>query len=162
MIRTMFSAALAAALLWTGAATAADTLQLTSEVFQEKEIAGKDGKKGKEMVPASTVVPGTEVIYVITYKNVGAEPAAKVVITNPVPKELEFKTGSAKGASSVKPEVSVDGGASYGALNKLKVAGKDGKPRPAQGADVTHVRWTLGFAVKPGAEGKVTYRARLR
>lgn len=162
MIRKIFSAALAAALLWAGSAAAADTLQLSSEAFQEKAVTGRDGKKGKELVPVTTVVPGTEVIYVITYKNVGSEPAAKVVITNPVPKELEFKSGSAKGASSVKPEVSVDGGNTWGALNKLRVAGADGKPRPAQGADVTHVRWTLGFAVKPGAEGKVTYRAKLK
>ena len=37
----------------------------------------------------------------------------------------------------------MDAGKSWGALASLTVKGEDGKPRAAQGSDVTHVRWKL-------------------
>lgn len=156
-------AAILAALVLTfaGAAAAQDTLQLTSAVFQEIEVTGANGKKEKKTVPAAKVVPGTEVIYVITYRNVGSQTAEKVVISNPLPKELLYKGGSASGKGT-KFEVSADGGNAYGALPSLKVTGADGKKRPAQPADVTHLRWTLAKAVAPGAQGTVSYRAVLK
>jgi uncharacterized repeat protein (TIGR01451 family) len=147
-----------AALLAAGPAWPADTLQLTTGAFQE--IANADGT-GKTLVPAAKVVPGGEVVYVITYRNVGAVPASKVVIDNPVPRELAYRDGSAGGAGA-RVLMSVDGGHSYGALAKLRVKGADSKLRPARGADVTHLRWTLPGAVKPGASGTVTYRATLK
>lgn len=143
------------------AAIAADAMQLKSEVFQEIESADATGKKEKTLVPVTSVVPGTEVVYVTTYKNNGLKPADKVVINNPIPANLEYKAESAYG-SGAAGEVSVNGGKTWGKLAALQIAGADGKPRPAQPADVTHVRWVLGFSVKPGDEGKVTYRARLK
>jgi uncharacterized repeat protein (TIGR01451 family) len=128
-------------------------------VEQEVETRGKDGKVRKQMVPAAKVVPGTEVTYVITYRNKGTQPAEKVVINNPVPPELTYQGSSGEGA---RFEVSVDGGVAYGVLPSLRVTGADGKPRPAQPADVTHLRWTLARAVPPGAEGTVRYRALLK
>ena len=142
-------------------AMAQDTLLLTMKSMQEIEVTGKNGKKQKQLVPAAKVVPGSEVIYVITYKNAGDKPADKAVISNAVPKELIYKGGSASGKNA-KFEVSVDGGASYGALPSLKVVGADGKTRPAQPADVTHLRWSLVGAVAPGKEGTVSYKADLK
>jgi hypothetical protein len=55
--------------------------------------------------------------------------------------------------------VSVDAGKSWGALASLKVKGADGKPRAAQGSDVTHVRWKLRDPVRAGEQGSVSYRA---
>lgn len=153
---------LAAALpLFGGAAFAQDIVQVTTEVLQEVEVVAKSGKKEKKTVPATKIVPGTEVIYVITYKNAGDKPADKFVVNNAVPKELAYKGGSASGKGA-RFEVSVDGGQKYGALPSLRVAGADGKPRPAQAADVTHLRWTLAQAVAPGAQGSVSYRAVLK
>lgn len=154
-------ASLLLSLLAVTPALAQDTLELTAQVLQEVESRGKDGKVRKQRVPAAKVVPGTEVIYVITYRNKGAQPAEKVVINNPVPAELAYKGSSASGQNA-KFEVSVDGGASYGVLPSLRVTGADGKPRPAQPADVTHLRWTLARTVAPGAEGTVSYRAVLK
>lgn len=154
-------ASLLLSLLVAAPALAQDTLELTAQVLQEVESRGKDGKVRKQRVPAAKVVPGTEVTYVITYRNKGAQPAEKVVINNPVPAELAYKGSSASGQGT-KFEVSVDGGASYGVLPSLRVTGADGKPRPAQAADVTHLRWTLARAVPPGAEGTVSYRAVLK
>lgn len=136
-------------------------MQLKTEAFQEVDVTGKSGKKEKKRQVLTRALPGQEVIYDITYRNAGSKPAEKVVVNNPVPKGLVYQPGSAQGAGTLA-EVSVDGGKTYGALETLKVAGADGKPRAAKAADVTHVRWTLSTALKSGAEGKVSYRAVLK
>jgi uncharacterized repeat protein (TIGR01451 family) len=140
------------------AAAAQDALELRNAVFQDVEVKAADGTMHKERVPAAKVVPGSEVIYVITYQNVGKQPATDVVITNPIPSELAYRPEPQPGPTAA-PEVSVDAGKSWGALAKLVVTGDDGKPRPAQGSDVTHVRWKLGTPVKAGEQGSVSYRA---
>jgi len=144
-----------------GNAYADGNLTLTKSVFHEVEVKGKDGKIEKKMVPATTVVPGTEVFFVVTYQNHGEKPAEKVVITNPVPKELEYIT------STITPsvgdlKVSVDGGKVYDDLKRLEVKGADGKVRPARASDVTEVRWLLKSDVAPGGEGSVSFLARLK
>jgi uncharacterized repeat protein (TIGR01451 family) len=139
-------------------AAAEGTLELRNEVFQEIDVKNADGTTRRERVPAAKVVPGTEVIYVITYKNAGAQPATDVVITNPIPAELAYQPEPGPGPSAV-PDVSVDQGSKFGALASLSVKDADGKPRPAQGSDVTHVRWQLREPVAPGGQGSVSYRA---
>lgn len=140
------------------AVAAQDTLELRNSVYQEVDVVDADGTTHRERVPAAKVVPGTEVIYVITYRNAGKQPATEVVITNPIPAELAYRPEQGPGPSAA-PEVSVDEGKSWGALASLKVVGADGKPRAAQGSDVTHVRWKLGAPVKAGDQGSVSYRA---
>ena len=160
MVTNSLRLALAAsALLCFGAAHAAGGLQLSNQVFQEIEVVGADGKPEHQTVPAAMVVPGTEVFYVITYRNTGDKPADKVAITNPVPAELEYV--SVLGPAPAN-QVSVDGGKQYGALASLSVTGADGKPRPAEAADVTHVRWMLNAALPPGGGGSVSFKARLK
>jgi uncharacterized repeat protein (TIGR01451 family) len=135
-------------------------LELIKEVFQEVEVKGPDGKIEKKMVPADMVVPGTEIFYVITYRNKG-EKAEKVVITNPIPKELDYISASEE-KSGADIHVSVDEGKVYNKLERLDIKGPDGKVRSAQAADVTHVRWTLPSSVGMGQEGKVSFKARLK
>lgn len=159
LLQTLRLFLVAGASLWLGAAQAAGGLQLSNEVFQEIEVTGADGKPERQIVPAATVVPGTEVFYVITYRNAGDQPAEKVAITNPVPAGLEYV--AVRGPAPAN-QVSVDGGKQYGALANLSVTGADGKPRPAQAADVTHVRWTLSSALPPGNGGVVSFKARLK
>jgi uncharacterized repeat protein (TIGR01451 family) len=149
--------AVAIALFWFGAAHARASLELKNEVFQEVEVKSADGKTERKIVPASRVLPGTEVQYVVTYVNKGEHTAGQVAITNPIPKELEYI--SAAGLGEV--EVSVDG-KTYGPLAALRVTDVDGKERAAKPSDVTHVRWRIASSLKPGEEGKVSFRARLK
>lgn len=135
----------------------AKSIDLKNEAFMEKEEKAKDGKKVKKLVPATTVVPGEEVIFVITYKNVGKDAATDIVVTNPIPKNMTFK--AAENEKNANAEVSVDGGKVFGSLAQLKVQDKLRKQRPALPTDVTHVRWKVAGAVQPNAEGKVRLRA---
>lgn len=146
-------------LLFAEIAHAGDNLTLTGAVFQEMEIKNADGKIERKMMQAETVVPGTEVVYVITYQNKGAKPAEKVVITNPVPKELEYIMVM---PSVAKFDVSVDEGKKYDDLQRLNIKDSDGKRRPARATDVTHLRWAIPSDVAPGKTGAVSFRARLK
>ena len=147
------------AVSWVAVADAAGGLKLTNRVFQEIEVKRTDGQTERKTVPAAMVVPGNEVFYVITYENTADKPADNVVVTNPVPAELEYV--SVLGPAPAN-QVSVDGGRHYGALASLTVTGADGEPRPAVAADVTHVRWTLNGALKPGNSGSLSFKARLK
>lgn len=136
----------------------AEALQLTTEAFQEVVVKDKSGKPEKTRQKVTNALPGTEIIYVVSYRNGGAKPAANVVVNNPVPPSLAYQAGSAQG-SGARAEVSVDGGRQFGALETLRVVKEDGSLRPAQGADVTHVRWTVLAPVPAGKGGIVSYRA---
>lgn len=158
IVRTTRWALGAAVLLCAGTALAAGRLELKNTVFQEIEVATEDGRTEIRQVPATRVIPGTEVIYVIDYGNVGDGPVENVAITNPIPDELAYV--GEDGAIPVTT-VSVDDGAQYGELAELTVPGPDGELRPAQPSDVTHLRWVLP-ALPAGGDGAVSFRARVR
>lgn len=137
---------------------AAEGLQLQNESFQEVVVKGKNGKPEKKRVKVTNAVPGTEVIFVLTYRNTGNKPATRIVINDDVPTSLAYVPASAEGTGTVA-EVSVDGGKTFGALERLKVKAADGSLRAARADEVTHVRWTLQAALPAGKEGSVSYRA---
>jgi uncharacterized repeat protein (TIGR01451 family) len=157
-IARLLSPLLLGALLSAPVAALAAGLELKSEAFQDITVKGKDGKVQKKRQAVTTAVPGAEIIYVISYRNAGTQPASDVVINNPIPAEMQYVAGSADGAGT-RAEVSVDGGKQFGALEALQVKGADGKPRSARNEDVTHLRWTVLGAIAPGKNGSVSYRA---
>ena len=137
--------------------------QIEVKTVAEIEVTETD-KQGKKLVKRAaptTVVPGTEVIYTITAKNTGNEPADNIVVTNPVPKETVYVDGSAFGAGT-SITFSVDGGKSFDQAKNLVIKDKAGKFRTAKAEDYTHVRWTLQFNLQPGQEAPVWYRVRVK
>jgi uncharacterized repeat protein (TIGR01451 family) len=158
IVRTARWALGAAVLLCVGVAQAAGKLEISNSVFQEVAVQTEDGRTERRQAPVTRVIPGNEVIYVISYRNVGDGPVANVAITNPVPNELIYVASA--GAIQVS-EVSVDQGERYGDLSDLTVPGPDGAPRPAQPADVTHLRWNLP-ELPAGSDGAVSFTARVR
>lgn len=136
-------------------------ITLTTVVETEITEVNAQGKKINRRTPAASVIPGSEVIYTITAKNTGTEPAENILVTNPIPAQTVYVDGSAYGAGSVIT-FSVDGGKSYALPDQLKVKDKSGKSRAATAEDYTHVRWHLQFSLKPGEEAPVWYRVRVK
>ena len=120
--------------------------QIEVKTVAEIEVTeiDKQGNKVVKRTAPTTVVPGTEVIYTITAKNTGTEPADNIVVTNPVPKETVYVDGSAFGAGT-KITFSVDGGKSFDQAKNLTVKDASGKSRTPKAEDYTHVRWTFQF-----------------
>jgi uncharacterized repeat protein (TIGR01451 family) len=134
------------------------SIELRMIAEQEVEVIKTEGEKEVKRLPAARVVPGDEVIYTIFYRNLGAEMADSVAITNPVPAHMLYKDGSAGGEGTVIT-FSVDNGKTYDAAGNLKVLDADGKERPAMASDYTHVRWTLEESLPPAAVGRVSFAA---
>lgn len=140
-------------LLMPTAAIAADNVALTSEVFVEKTARDAQGRTVTTLQEPKVVVPGDKLVFMLKYKNQGAAPATNFVLTNPLPEAVAFQ-----GTSDAGAEVSVDGGKSWGQLATLTVKAADGSLRPAQTADVTHVRWAVKSPIPAGAQGKLSFR----
>lgn len=126
----------------------------------QKNEKGETVSVQKDLM-AAKVVPGDTVTFTLTYANRGKQPATNVAVIDPVPEHMAYLDGSAKGAGT-RIEFSVDGGRTYGAPDKLTVTGGDGKVRPAQGTDYTHIRWTVLAPVAAGANGTVSFKAKVK
>jgi uncharacterized repeat protein (TIGR01451 family) len=140
------------------AAFAAVTLVHTVEKVER--VTAQDGTVTTELVAADKVIPGDELHYTISFSNDGdavVDPGT-IVITNPLPAELEYIGGSAFGAGTTIT-YSVDGTA-FGAPETLKIT-VDGVEVVAPASAYTAIRWTFGPALDPGAKSYVSFNARL-
>jgi uncharacterized repeat protein (TIGR01451 family) len=131
-------------------------ISLEGDVKLEKTVVDPDGKSRVELVAPDLIVPGDRLVFGTDYRNSGSETVANFVVTNPLPSAVRL-------APDADPSlvVSVDGGKIWGVLSGLTVATEDGGARPADHADVTHVRWTLAM-VAPGETGRLEFPAIIR
>jgi uncharacterized repeat protein (TIGR01451 family) len=134
------------------ALAAADNVTLSSHAFVEKVKPGPNGKPVTVLEEPRLVTPGDKLVFELSYRNQGAQPATGFVITDPIPSAVTFT-----GAVSPGAVYSVDGGRTWGPLAALRVATANGASRPATATDVTTVRWSFP-AIPAGASGKVSFR----
>jgi len=139
---------------------AAADIRLKAVAEVEISVVNDKGETELKRMPATKVIPGTEVIYTITVSNLGDQPADSVVVTDPIPENTTYVDRSAFGAGT-KITFSVDGGKSYDLAGKLKVKDAAGKLRAATASDYTHIRWVLSFTLKPMDVAPVWFKARL-
>lgn len=102
----------------------------------------------------SQVIPGDRLVFTTRYTNSSTEVVEDFVVTNPLPKAVML-------VEDGDFEVSVDGGKTFGPFAAQSVTLEDGADRPAELADVTHIRWTLA-RLTPGQHGSVNYFAVIR
>jgi uncharacterized repeat protein (TIGR01451 family) len=136
---------------------AASPIELTSNIFVEKQQKKADGTYSVNLVKPDIIVPGDQLVFVVRFRNIGSEPASNFTVTNPMPKAVAF-SGTSDGAELV----SIDGGKSWGKLSQLRVGNADGTSRPALMTDVTHIKWNLNQTLTAGAEGKLIFRGVVR
>lgn len=134
-------------------AFAANQVALDNSVFVERVTTDASGKERVLLEEPKVVVPGDRLVFVLNYRNAGAQPADQFVITNPMPSAVRFA-----GTGNAGEIVSVDGGKTWGTLDTLTMPQADGTRRPAQPADVTHVRWAFQKPIPAGGAGKLMFR----
>lgn len=154
--RPMIAAVLAATA--TVASAAAGPLQVTSSILVESRTAAADGTTRIALVKPSKVTPGDKVIFVLSYRNTGAQPLANVVLDNPLPRQIAYRSAN---PGSPAPDVSVDG-KTFGSLATLRVRSLDGSTRAAGPNDVTSVRWRLASPLAAGSQGQFAFQAVLK
>ena len=143
------------------AAPAADAIVSQLSALKHVVRTDADGKVIEEYVPFTTVIPGDTLLCTVEYTNNGATPAARMIVTLPVPPEMTLVPASAQ-HQDTETAFSVDGGSTFAALDQLSVTENDGTVRPARADDVNSVRWILRTDLAPGATGKVSYLATLK
>jgi uncharacterized repeat protein (TIGR01451 family) len=132
-------------------------LELKTVAESEQEYVNDAGQKAQRLVPAGKVVPGDEIVWTITAKNICDKAADNIVIANPVPEQMSFVANSAMGVGA-EITYSVDGKA-FDAPNALLVNDANGTARTASPDQYRVVRWTYKTAFAPGATAFVRYRA---
>jgi uncharacterized repeat protein (TIGR01451 family) len=130
-------------------------VELTTEMFEVVEKQQNNGTSKVEWVNPDNIIPGDKVGYRISFKNTGEQPAADIVLNNPVPENTIYVEGSARGANSTIV-FSVDGGKQFANPEQLFIE-VNGKKVPATAKDYTHVRWTLNQPLPAGKDGNVQY-----
>ena len=143
------------------AQTQQGNLELKLVAQKEMVVTDSQGNKQIKRVEPAKVVPGDEIIYTITYTNVGTQAAENVFITNPVPEHMNYKEGSAAGMGTTIT-FSVDKGVTYDVPINLKIKNSDGTTRPVGAGDFTNIRWALTNPLPPKGTGYVEYRAVLQ
>jgi uncharacterized repeat protein (TIGR01451 family) len=138
-------------------AHAANAVELKSVAEVEVEVVNSKGKKELKRQPVDKAVPGTEVIYTTTFKNIADKPVGNIALNNPVPANTTYKGGSAFGANT-DITYSIDGGKTWGTPDKLKVKMADSKERPALPSEYTHIRWVYKGELGVGKSGDVGFR----
>ena len=141
----------------TAAAQDKGCVELKTVAEVEQQYTNEQGQKASRLVPAEKVVPGNEVVWTITARNVCDKPVADVVIANPVPEHMTFVAGSALGVGT-DIQYSIDGKA-FAAPASLTVREVDGSSRNARPDEYRAVRWTYKAAFPAGTTAFVRYRA---
>lgn len=101
--------------------------------------------------------------YRLTFTNVGKQRVRGVELKNPLPPQFRFVAGSAQASrEDTKVEYSIDGGRTFSPQPMEEVV-VDGRrvQRAAPPEKYTHVRWTVGGWVAPGATVTAEFDARL-
>lgn len=145
------------ALLAPASAVLGNQVALDSEVFVERSEEQVDGSVTVTREEPTRVVPGDNLVFVLTYENTGAEAAGNFIVTNPMPDAVVFAEAIDGGAV-----YSVDGGTTFRLLTELSIASEGGVERAAQAMDVTHIRWTLTEPIAAGATGQLRFRGVVR
>lgn len=164
MSRLLLTAALLATLgsFSTGVqAVGDDAIKVTSIAEVETVVTGKDGNKMRKRSPVQKAVPGTEVIYTTTFKNLIKKPVGNIVIDNPIPNASVYKVGSAFG-KDCDIQFSVDGGKTFGHAEELTIKEADGKTHPALAKEYTNIRWIYKKQLAAGKSGEVGFSASIK
>ena len=150
---------LAGLLLLSGSALAQQrTIQLEHKAEQWESVTDDSGIEQPRLIEAARVLPGEEVLFTVTYTNVGDQAAEDVVITNPVPEHMSYVNSSATG-DNTSVAFSVDGGETFAAPQNLRITDDLGVERPAAAKDYSHIRWVVDSDLTAGGSGTVQFAA---
>ena len=158
-MRQLYITALTAALF--GFSLPASALTATQTVEKEIVVTNDDGTETLKRVEAASVVPGERVVYSLNYVNDADDAATDLVLTMPIPQQVEFMEGTADKSGSVVT-YSADGGQSFAPRQAVMVQTDDGQWVRAGSEDITHVRWLVAGPVGSGEAGTLAFKGVLK
>lgn len=137
-----------------GAGSGCIVVKSTAEVAQV--VTDAQGRKSTKLVPLTTAVPGTEVVYTTTASNNCKQAADKVAINNFVPEHMTYVPSSAF-SPGAQIEYSLDG-KTFGPAEQLTVE-ENGVSRKARAEEYKFFRWVFQSSLQPGSTAVARFRA---
>jgi len=137
------------------------SIVLTNNVFKQVIKKDKDGNTTYDYIKPGTALPGDVMMYVITFENIGNDPAEGIVINDPVPNNSKYRMSSATGKNTTIT-YSIDDGKNFGNPEDLVVKDKDGKKWTAKPESYTHIRWVYNKPLEPGEKGEVSFKTKIK
>lgn len=140
--------------------------EIVVEQMVERVIVIEDEEGGLEMelLPADEVKPGEQLFYSVTYSNAGETPAENVVLTLPVPDDVNLLEDSAVAEyDEASVDFSLDGGETY--VPREDLVSEDitlTQTEIAMPEGITHMRWTFNREIPPKDSGKIFFAAILK
>ena len=132
-------------------------IRLTSHAEIEVTKTDATGNQSIWRQPATRAVPGRDIIYTLTFENIGAKSGDDIVIQNPIPARTVYKTDSASGEDT-RISFSVDGGQNFSSPEQLMVTETNGSTRTARASEYTTIRWQYRKPLQPGTKSSVEFR----
>ncbi|MDF1581031.1 MAG: hypothetical protein P1P74_09680 [Desulfuromonadales bacterium] len=137
--------------------------QVELSMSTEKNVTiTKNGEQVVKRIPTVEAMPGETLIFTITYKNTGDEPATNVIVNNPLPTGTIYLPGSATEINDLS--FSIDHGETFKKPSMLtyEVSTPDGskEKRTATPEQYTHIRWQFP-TILAGEQGSVSYKLRV-
>jgi uncharacterized repeat protein (TIGR01451 family) len=136
---------------------AENCIELTTTAETEQTYTNEQGQQATRLVPVAKALPGDEVVWTVTAKNLCSKPADSIVIANPVPEHMTLLANTAVGVGT-RITYSIDG-KDFKPVDALSVRDANGATRNAQPAEIRYIRWAYSAAFTPGATAFVRYRA---
>jgi uncharacterized repeat protein (TIGR01451 family) len=147
----------------TGTVHAQDNLQSTTaglaiETIAERRVVTPSSEGAQvKFVAADQLQIGDEIFYTVRVRNVTNTPLDDVIVVKPMPRNTQYVADSAVGPAATIG-VSIDGGATFAAPDKLEIVTMPGVTRPALPSDFTHIRWQLQHPLAAGATALLRFR----
>lgn len=142
--------------------------QINLILSAEKQIVNPDQNNQKTVSWKAlegkvSVNPGDVLRYTVTGRNEGDRSAKKLVVTQPIPKQMIYVLASATNISNAKTTYSIDNGKSFveNPTVSVKLANGQVETRPAPAEVYTHIRWSFGDT-NPKVTVKATYLVKVR
>lgn len=139
----------------TTSVAAEQPLRLDTQMFVERTITDLNGRPRRLLASANRLQPGDQLIILLHWRNEGSAPLRDAAVTRALPRGQELDI------DDPAMQISVDGGAHWGRIDRLWLATPLGGTRRAVPSDITHVRWTLPDAAA-GQSGRISYRTTIR
>lgn len=137
-------------------AMARPDIHIERQMFVERVSTDVNGRARRILASPDRVDAGDQLIFVVNWRNQGAQPVRGLAVTNAIP------PGMTLAEPHPTMQVSVDGGARWGRLDELWLPTPLGGVRRAGASDITHIRWIMPQEIAPGRSGRLSYRATVR
>lgn len=138
----------------------ASALTASQSVYKEVAMPNDSGPPVLTRIPAETVTPGDTVVYALDFTNDQAQEVTNIVLTMPVPSDIDYIEASAS-EDGAEVTYSADNGESFASRDEVMIAEND-EMRSAKAAEITHIRWRVTDVIEPGESGELVFKGRLK